>query len=1098
MDKCEMIHEEIQNRIDDAIQHDKPALSEIAPNEIDNLEQNLNIYHSELIYQNEELKRVNLDLQAVERRYEELFDLAPVAYLVFDSEGRILSVNRAICTLLGREKRKICGSKLSDYLSPKSQDSYYFFLRELGRSKKKRKKKEFFFLSDGHEISTEIFVNQFEEDGLPFYRATVIDLTETQFLVNQLHQEKVRYQVIAEQSNDVLFEYQVKSDVMSYSTRYRELTGNNTVVTNFIQTSLEDGHIHQEDIPLFLSFFEQIKAKQRYLHSDLRVRGAGRPFVWYRVVGTVLYEEDQPVRVVGAITNIDQEVREREELIKAAQMDSLTNLLNKETIQKSIESFLHAEGTKGCHALLVIDIDNFKMINDNLGHLFGDAVLTEISAKLTSVMQPRDLCGRIGGDEFVMLLKNRTREEATEIAQTICRNIKSVFLNQREDCSVSSSLGICMFPDDAATYLDMFRKADAALYGAKIGGKNGFRFYGDVTVQGVLGGELMNCYNDADPYEDRRYANVLLVTNIIELLFAGKDLDSSITLILSILGSYYNVSHACLIEDFPEQGCCKMTYEWYSHEGDCRMASLNSFSRGSLQNYSRLFNSDGLFCCYDMSLVGYADEDLWKRARDAGVQTSLQCALSNGDVFHGFISLDDFDSSRKWNQEDINSYMLVGKTIGVYLIKLRMQQRSERYANLDSLTNVLNINKFTEVAAEYLKWNMGCYALASVDIRNFKYFNDRLGYAEGDEILIAFSQRLSAALEPEEMIARVSADQFVLLLSYQDLDVFQDRLRTFLDSLGTLTLDSAHFYKLSVAVGVYLIKPEELVLSTIMDRANLARKSAKSTHKSMICYYDQAMENAETQEKFIENNMEEALAANEFYVVYQPKFSLQTGKINGAEALIRWKSIAGPLSPDQFIPAVEKNGFIVELDLFVLDRVCQALSQWEKQGRELCIAVNFSRTHVSYQESLPRVLETVEKWGVSPRHLEIEITESAFIDDDLGLRDYVNKLRAIGFSIAMDDFGSGYSSLGLLKDLEVDVIKLDREFLGRDHLTPRGCVVVENIVRMAHQLGMSIVAEGVETGQQSDFLQGIGCETVQGFLFAKPMTLEYFNQLLKE
>lgn len=774
--------------------------------------------------------------------------------------------------------------------------------------------------------------------------------------------------------------------------------------------------------------------------------------------------------------------------------DSLTNLLNRSACEQNIKDYLAGPGRSGNHAVMIIDVDHFRNINTQLGHLFGDAILIHFAAKLQKLTGPDNLSARIGGDEFLIFIKNCSDYQIHHMAADICQILLNILPAQQRSYSISGSIGISRYPQDADSYAALFQKADTALYHAKLSGHSCYKFFHQIPPSQAAPG-LLNHYQDAEPHVERKYANVLLVTNIIELLFASRDFDSTLHLILSMLGNYYRVNSACLVENRIDENYCGITYLWLEDDSDTRMDNLKVMSEDIFFRHRDLYDEDGLFCCYDLSSMDTVDKGLKERLHNSGLASSLQCAVTDNDVFYGFITLNVFDTQRVWSDEDINSFLLISKSLGAYLVKLRAQQRNDHYASMDSLTRSWNISKFTEEAGHYLSLpHKESASILTVDIRNFRFFNERWGYARGNDILTAFSTALSCSLEAGEMSARIAGDQFILLLHYKDTESFYKRVNTMLSQVEIISLPNGQIYKLTIIAGAYLISEADTPLTTMIDRANLARKQGKNSHKSTLIPYSSHMEKSMLMEKYIENNMEYGLNNGQFFVVYQPKISFTSGRIVGAEALIRWKNAEGQIIyPDEFIPVFEKNGFIVEIDLFVLEQVCRQLKIWQEQGWNLTVAVNFSRMHVLHQNSLLRILQILDTWQIKPENIEIEVTESAFIQNSEELSLYVETLRNNGFKIAMDDFGSGYSSLTLLKDLPIDVLKLDKEFLHSDQLTQKGRIVLNNTVQMAHQLGMSIVAEGVETSEQADFLREIGCETAQGYLYARPLYVKDFE-----
>ena len=286
----------------------------------------------------------------------------------------------------------------------------------------------------------------------------------------------------------------------------------------------------------------------------------------------------------------------------------------------------------------------------------------------------------------------------------------------------------------------------------------------------------------------------------------------------------------------------------------------------------------------------------------------------------------------------------------------------------------------------------------------------------------------------------------------------------------------------------------------ILDRATLAAKCVKSNSRISYAYYSDEIRRAVETEQRITNEMNSALANDQFVVHLQPKYSLQTNTPVGAEALVRWiHPQRGMVSPGEFIPVFEKNGFITKLDYCVWEKTCKLLRRWIDEGKPLLpISVNVSRVNLYNPMLVDNICELVEKYNIPPRLLNLELTESAYTDNPDVMRLAMEKFQQKGFVIMMDDFGTGYSSLNILKDIAVDVLKIDMRFLAKSHIAGRGESIIASIVRMSKWLKIPTVAEGVETAEQVEFLRSIGCEYVQGFYFSKPLPVEDCEKLFSK
>ena len=424
-------------------------------------------------------------------------------------------------------------------------------------------------------------------------------------------------------------------------------------------------------------------------------------------------------------------------------------------------------------------------------------------------------------------------------------------------------------------------------------------------------------------------------------------------------------------------------------------------------------------------------------------------------------------------------------------------------AYVDELTGLPSKAKHKMDAQVLLDKQEQRYAYVTFDVDNFKYINEMFDYEYGNQMLIHIGKVVTHFTKKNELCARISSDNFAMLWedegSKEDLtnrirDLF-NQIVDYREPEEVVTVCTMKF-----SCGVYRIE-EIKDINAIRANANLARTECKKRALEDIVFYDDGMKNQRVEEKELEYDAKTALENNEFLVYFQPKYDVDTEKIIGAEALVRWEHpVRGILSPGSFIPVFEYNGFIVDLDLYVLDKVCELISAWLKVGiTPVCISVNLSRMHLYEQDMVAKLTEVVNRYNVPPEYIEFELTESAFYEETDRLLRIMSEIKEAGFRLSMDDFGSGYSSLNLLRRLPVDVLKLDKAFFdnGEEHDEARGKRIVMHVISMAKDLEMEVVAEGVETKDQKDFLQGAKCDMIQGYYFARPMPLKEFELLYR-
>lgn len=421
------------------------------------------------------------------------------------------------------------------------------------------------------------------------------------------------------------------------------------------------------------------------------------------------------------------------------------------------------------------------------------------------------------------------------------------------------------------------------------------------------------------------------------------------------------------------------------------------------------------------------------------------------------------------------------------LIKLRESAAIVNLLQYDRLTGVYTKEFFYRKLRERLDANPDKrYCIVCVNVENFKLFNDTFGAREGDRLLVTLADILREMAGEDGFCGRFDADRFLFL---------QEASSQWITGEGKDLEPEALNHRVVLRWGVYEITDRTVQVEQMCDRVLLAVGSIRGKYNQFLAVYDDALRAKLLREQAITDAMEPALQNEEFVVYLQPKYSLKHGCIAGAEALARWIHPKwGFMSPGEFIPLFEKNGFIPRLDQYMWEKTCQLLGQWKKDGHPMIpISVNISRADIYQQDLVKAFTGLVKKYGVDPRYLHLEITESAYVDNANRIVTTLKELRQRGFPIEMDDFGSGYSSLNMLGQLRLDILKLDMQFVCNETGKPEVQSILGDIVAMGHRLHLGIVAEGAETRGQVDRLKDAGCDYVQGYFFAKPMPLDQFE-----
>lgn len=496
--------------------------------------------------------------------------------------------------------------------------------------------------------------------------------------------------------------------------------------------------------------------------------------------------------------------------------------------------------------------------------------------------------------------------------------------------------------------------------------------------------------------------------------------------------------------------------------------------------------------------VGGDTEYILKRLRenqDSSDRISLVHQVRRKDQILRWFSL----NALKYKEEDgVPVYRIVNIDVTESREnELLIEQKNEELRYLlehDALTGLYNRSTFCRKTADFLRQNPnGSYNMVQFDIERFKVINELYGNFMGDRILLLIAEGLQKCLKDKGTYGRLEADHFAVCLpaGTEELQYVREQMDK---SLASVKIEQ----KINLYYGVYTVEDRDMSVDLMCDRANLALRTVKGNSNRSYAVYNDELHQVVLSEQQLTNSMEEALLQRQFEVYYQPVVDLKTGEVVSAEALVRWNHPEkGMVSPGFFIPFFEHNGFIIKLDAYIREEVCRNIMELGRRGLNCVpVSVNVSRLEF-YDPNLCRsIIDLTERYRLEPGMMRLEITESAYTDNPQQLLAAMKELQNYGFQVLMDDFGSGYSFLNMLKDVPVDILKMDMKFLENQGISGRGPEILASLVRMAKKLGMHTIAEGIETKEQGDFLRSVGCEYGQGYYYARPMPADAFTNLL--
>ena len=440
---------------------------------------------------------------------------------------------------------------------------------------------------------------------------------------------------------------------------------------------------------------------------------------------------------------------------------------------------------------------------------------------------------------------------------------------------------------------------------------------------------------------------------------------------------------------------------------------------------------------------------------------------------------------------------LLGSIIKLNISRYMKLAQARSAETHDLASGVLNSRGFIDQGQEILEKGLGDrFTCLYINVAKFKVINQLYGHDAGDLILSQVARDISIILSNyarEYLVGRLSGDSYVCLVGNELVNRFLEQLSNF--SVRFRNDDGDVDLALSFYIGIYTLQKEDEDMSLVLENASTAYSMARQNGNLMPVYYDIPLRDRLLREKYIESRMRTALENHEFVVYYQPKIDLTDYSLMGAEALIRWMDGDKVIPPDDFVPLFERNGFICNIDFFVLNSTCRALRDWLDKGMDVVpISVNFSKVHFSNAGFYKQIVETIKHYHIPPKYIEVEFTESVDVADKEKLVQAVEYLKSYGLTTSMDDFGTGYSSLSLLKNLPVDVLKIDKSLLDAETLQER--VIISNVVRMVNEMNIKVITEGVETPEQAEFLKQIQCSAAQGFLFDRPLKRKLFEERL--
>ncbi|MBQ3193248.1 MAG: diguanylate cyclase [Oscillospiraceae bacterium] len=518
-------------------------------------------------------------------------------------------------------------------------------------------------------------------DGQEYLNVYLTDITKSKKAYNALEEQLKRYEIILAQTENVLFEWDMAEDVIRFSETGTSMFGFPTLQGNVREQLRQGFYFHPDDLPQLLEAVKNLETNSDYEMLEARMAASNGRYLWFRLrCSAIRSSTGKLTKMVGIIINIDEEKQAARQLQDSAQRDNLTKLLNKKAAREAAEKYLLRQNADVSCALLIIDLDNFKQVNDRYGHLFGDSVLTQAAREIEKMFRLQDIVARIGGDEFLVLMRGYASRELLENrCSRLIRAFRNIFRESRHQLPLSCSIGIALAPEHGSTYVDLFQHADQALYQAKAAGKDTFRFYDSAAAKFPIPAEKASAVSGSiDSDREPGLAGDNIVRYAFQRLYGARDAKNAIDDILALMGKKMNVSRVYIFENSDDNRFCSNTYEWCNEGIWPEIDNLQNISyETDIPGYEQNFNEEGIFYCPDIRVLPKEAYDILE---PQGVKSMLQCAIREGGVFRGYIGFDECVEQRLWTKEQINTLTYFSEMLSVFLLKQRRQEDAMNHA----------------------------------------------------------------------------------------------------------------------------------------------------------------------------------------------------------------------------------------------------------------------------------------------------------------------------------------------------------------------------------------------------------------------------------
>lgn len=765
-----------------------------------------------------------------------------------------------------------------------------------------------------------------------------------------------------------------------------------------------------------------------------------------------------------------------------AKKDELTKCVSYEYYKKQVDKLIKA---KTPFVSGVMDIDNFKEFNIKYNHILGDIALIEAASVVKEICGKNGLVCRHGGDEFYFFYKmdndyDNVHKFITDFKERVETAINEI-VNKPEKITIT--VGLSRFPLDGDNYKLLTIKNKTALIRGKKKARNCFIIYLEEKCGYVDEKTIVEKAIDRTTGES---AQINILTGVLEVLNNNSSLKKRIEDSISLIGMFFYLDRIVVTETNPDSKLNTDLIVWHNPRSEKKPAFQNS---DNIKIWKKIYEESNLL------VVNSIEEGkalpVAKILSDSNISACVAIELKHEGRLYGQIRFEMTSIDRLWQPTDISSFVLIAKVISIKYDKDYQDYIHQKEMYFDSITDVYNLQKWFIEGEKYIQNNKSSiFSILDIEIYDFVSIMNIFGAQAIVKILKTISSFLQMFVGYDVIYGRTSDNRFTLLFPGNDID----QMGSFFRELREYVKNSVRLEKGDVLLqaGVF-VNDKNYSLGESVDKAVIARKFGSKFDD--VTVFSNIMYEKEIARLELESHIEKALERNEFVLYLQPKISTKDKKLAGAEALSRWNyNFERLVFPNDFIPILEKNGYVSRLDFNVFENVCKFQRELlDNDYQVVPISVNVSRSVKNFDKYLEEIEAIRKKYDVSASLIEIEITEGMYTDNNEIIRDFIFKLHSIGYKVSMDDFGSGYSNITALSQLNFDTIKFDRSFLSTP-TNEKETLIITVMTKLVKQLNMNVLCEGVETEEYERYLTEIGCDYIQGYYYDKPLPLDKFKE----